>query len=380
LSSELFGPIFVPDDLREAVSGRAWLQAMLDAERALALARGLDGVAEACDASLYDVAALAREGRAAGNPVEPLARALRERSGVAEAHVGATSQDILDTAAMLVSQRARALIVAELDGAASACSALADAHRGTVMAARTLLQQAVPTTFGLKAATWLAGLLHARRLLLGVPLQAQLGGAGGTLALLDDDALAVLRAYAAELGLEEPVVPWHAVRGPVRELVGALDVTAGAGAKIGLDVVLLAQDEVAEVIVPPGGVSSTMPHKRNPVAAVRARACARRAHALAGAFGAEHEHERAAGAWHAEWESLGDLLAATGGAVAAARETLEHLEVYADRMRANLRAETMSEAELRVAATQSRLEPEGYLGAADAFVDRALDAFRRELA
>jgi 3-carboxy-cis,cis-muconate cycloisomerase len=170
------------------------------------------------------------------------------------------------------------------------------------------------------------------------------------------------------------------VRGPVRELVGALDVTAGAGAKIGLDVVLLAQDEVAEVIVPPGGVSSTMPHKRNPVAAVRARACARRAHALAGAFGAEHEHERAAGAWHAEWESLGDLLAATGGAVAAARETLEHLEVDADRMRANLRAETMSEAELRVAATQSRLEPEGYLGAADAFVDRALDAFRRELA
>jgi 3-carboxy-cis,cis-muconate cycloisomerase len=371
-SDELFGPIFVPDELRDAVSGRAWVQAMLDAERALALARGLDGVADACDASLYDLDALAREGRAAGNPVEPLVRALRDRSGVAEAHVGATSQDILDTAAMLVAKRARDLVVQDLDGAARACATLADTHRGTVMAARTLLQQAVPTTFGLKAATWLAGLLHARRLLLGVELRAQLGGAGGTLALLGDRAPDVLSAYCEALDLTEPVVPWHTIRGLVRELAGALDVVAGAAAKIALDVVLLAQGEVGEVRVPAGGVSSTMPHKRNPVDAVRARACALRAHALVATFTGEHEHERAAGAWHAEWEPLGELLALTGGAVAAARAAVEGIEVDRERMRANVRAETTSEAGREV-------EPEQYLGMADVFVDRALARFREEL-
>jgi 3-carboxy-cis,cis-muconate cycloisomerase len=372
LSSELFGPIFVPDELRDALSGRSWVQAMLDAERALAVASGVEGVAENCDASLYDVDALAREGRAPGNPVEPLVRALRERSGVADAHRGATSQDILDTAAMLVSRNARALIVAELDGAARACARLADDHRMTVMAARTLLQQAVPTTFGLKAATWLVGLLHARRTLVAVQLHAQLGGAGGTLALLGDRALEVLRAYARELDLVEPVVPWHTVRGTVRELACALDIAAGAAAKVALDVELLAQDEVGEVRVPAGGVSSTMPHKRNPVAAVLARACARRAHALATTFTGEHEHERAAGAWHAEWESLSDLLAAAGGALAAARELLGGLEVDTARMRANVRPETTSEAGKGVA-------PDDYLGVASAFVDRALGRFREEI-
>jgi 3-carboxy-cis,cis-muconate cycloisomerase len=372
LSSELFAPTFVPDELREAVSGRAWLQALLDAERALAVAAGVEGVAEFCDAALYDVDAIAREGRAAGNPVEPLVRALRERSGVAEAHRGATSQDILDTAAMLVARDARVLIVRELDAAARAAAALADEHRRTVMAARTLLQQAVPTTFGLKAATWLVGLLHARRTVLAVKLHAQLGGAGGTLALLGDRALDVLRVYSQELDLVEPIVPWHTIRGPVRELAGALDVVAGAAAKIALDFALLAQDEVAEVHVPPGGASSTMPHKRNPVEAVRARACARRAHALVAVFTGEHEHERAAGAWHAEWEPLGELLALTGGAVAASRALLEGLEVDAERMRANVRPETTSEAGRKVA-------PEEYLGVADAFVDRALGWFREDI-
>jgi 3-carboxy-cis,cis-muconate cycloisomerase len=371
-SDELFGPIFVPDHVRDAVSARAWVQAMLDAERALAHARGVDGVAQACDAALYDIDALAREGHAVGNPVEPLVRALRERSGVKEAHVGATSQDILDTAAMLVAQRTRELIVGELDAAARACAVLADAHRATVTAARTLMQQAVPTTFGLKAATWLVGLLHARRTLLGVKLHAQLGGAGGTLALLGDDALGMLSAYSRELGLVEPVVPWHAIRGPVAELAGALGVVAGAAGKIGLDVVLLAQDEVGEVRVPAGGGSSTMPHKRNPVDAVRARACALRAHALVATFTGEHEHERAAGAWHAEWQPLGDLLALAGGAVAAARAAVEGLEVDVDRMRRNVREETTSEAGGAVA-------PEQYLGAADALVDRALVSFREDV-
>jgi 3-carboxy-cis,cis-muconate cycloisomerase len=167
------------------------------------------------------------------------------------------------------------------------------------------------------------------------------------------------------------LLPWHASRGPLRELVAALDLVASACGKIALDVVLLAQTEVGEVRVPPGGVSSTMPHKRNPVAAVLAQACARRVRALVGTFTWEHEHERAAGAWHAEWEPLSDTLALTGGAAAHVRETLEGLEVDAAQMRANLRPEAVSEACREIA-------PEAYLGSAEAFVDRALAAYRAE--
>jgi 3-carboxy-cis,cis-muconate cycloisomerase len=367
----LFRAIFVPDDVREAVSGRAWLQAMLDAERALAAASGVEGVAEACDASLYDVEALAREGRAAGNPVEPLVRALRERSGVDEAHRGATSQDILDTAAMLVARDARALILAELDAAARRCAELADRHRTTVMAARTLMQQAVPTTFGLKAAGWLVGLLDARRALARWEPVAQLAGAAGTLSLLGERGLDVLAAYARELDLAEPSLPWHASRGPLHELVAALVGTADACDKVALDVVLLAQTEVAELRVA-DGESSTMPHKRNPVPPILVRACARRVSTLATTFTGEHEHERAAGAWHAEWEALSDALALTGGAAVHLRRTLARIEVDPERMRANLRPETVSEAGRDV-------EPEEYLGSAEAFVVRALVRCREEL-
>ncbi|HSC90813.1 MAG TPA: lyase family protein [Gaiellaceae bacterium] len=370
--SELFGPIFVPDAVRAATSGRAWLQAMLDAELALARASGVDGLAEACDASLYDPAAIAAAGRRVGNPVEPLVRALRERSGVPEAHRGATSQDILDTASMLVARDVRGLVLAELDGAARACARLAEEHRDTPVAGRTLLQQAVPTTFGLKAAVWLDGLLDGRRRLVAWRPTAQLGGAAGTLALFGDRGLDVLRAYAAGLELDEPAVPWHATRGPVRELVAALQAVAASCGKSALDLVLLAQPEVGEALPSEGGGSSTMPHKRNPVAAVLARACARRAHALAAGFDGEHEHERAAGAWHAEWEALSDLLALTGGAAGHVREALEELQVDPGRMRANLRPETTSEA-------GRDLPPEDYLGSAGALVDRALARFRGEV-
>jgi 3-carboxy-cis,cis-muconate cycloisomerase len=371
LSSDLFGPIFVPDELREAVSGRAWLQAMLDAERALAMAIRVDAPAELWDASAYDLDELAREGRLAGNPVEPLVRALRER-GLTQGHRGATSQDILDTAAMLVAREARTLILADLDAAARRCAALAEEHRSAVMAARTLMQQAVPTTFGLKAAGWLVGLLDARGRLAGWRPTAQLGGAGGTLALLEHRGVDVLAAYARELDLAEPTLPWHASRGPVRELVAALAMTAAACGKPALDLVLLAQTEVAEVRVDHGR-SSTMPHKRNPVAPILVQACVRRVRALAATFTWEHEHERAAGAWHAEWEALSDALALTGGAAVHLRRTLEMLEVDTERMRANLRAEATSEAGREV-------EPEQYLGSAGAFVDRALARFRAELA
>jgi 3-carboxy-cis,cis-muconate cycloisomerase len=370
-SDELFAPIFVPEELREAVSGRSWLQAMLDAERALAIASGIEGIEEACDAALYDLAGIAQEGRRAGNPVEPLVRALRERSGVEKAHRGATSQDILDTAAMLVARDARELIITELDGVVSACAALAEEHRATVMAARTLLQQAVPTTFGLKAAGWLVVVLDARRSLLAWQPVAQLGGAAGTLSLLGDRGLDVLRAYAQELKLDEPTLPWHTTRRPVRSLMAALAETASACAKVGFDIVLLAQTEVGEIKVSPGGTSSTMPHKRNPVGAILSRACAQRVHGLAAGFSREHEHERAAGAWHAEWQSLSDALALTGGAAAHVREALDGLEVDPLRMRENVRPETLSEG-------GGEVRPEEYLGCAGVLVDRALARFREE--
>jgi 3-carboxy-cis,cis-muconate cycloisomerase len=377
-----FDALFVPPALREAVSDRAWLAAMLEAERGLAAAEArvgvisqadADAVASACRGEL-DVEQLAEEGRRVGNPVEPLARALR--ADAEHAHRGATSQDILDTASALVARDAGALILGELDGLAAACAELAERHRATVMAARTLLQQAVPTTFGLKAASWLVGVVHVRgRLEAAVRLPAQLGGAGGTLAAFGERGVDVLHAYAEELDLPEPILPWHTRRLPVAELGGALAVAAGFVAKIALDVVLLAQSEVGEVREPADGGSSTMPHKRNPVGSTLARACALRARAAAGVLVAalEQEHERAAGVWHAEWGALSDALSLTGGAAAWMRETLEGLEVDAERMRANVRDETLSEAgRLGIDAAG----PGDYLGAADAFVDRALDFYR----
>jgi 3-carboxy-cis,cis-muconate cycloisomerase len=368
-----FDALFVPDELRAALSDDAWLRAMLAAEQALARARSLslDDAVFAADG--LDIEELVREGRGAGNPVEPLVRRLRERDD--RVHHGATSQDVLDTAAALVSRDATAIVVAELDGVAGGCAALADAHRATVMAGRTLLQQAVPTTFGLKAASWLVGIVHARDRLVRTRLPAQLGGAAGTLAALGDDGLDVLRRYAAELDLPEPVLPWHTRRLPVAELGAALAVAAGFCAKIALDLVLLAQTEVGEVELPQEGASSTMPHKRNPVGPVLTRACAEHVRSATSVLlRLEHEHERAAGAWHAEWRALADALAFAGGAAASLRESVDGLEVDAARMRSNLRAETLSEAERY--APDAR-EPADYLGAADVFVDRALAFYRR---
>jgi 3-carboxy-cis,cis-muconate cycloisomerase len=428
-----FAAIFVPPELREAVSDRAWLEGMLDAERALASAEAAAGlvpkeaataIADACRAELYDPEALAQEARrGVGSPAEPLVRALRETVGGEAAdwvHYGATSQDIVDTAAMLVSRRALMLVLAALDRLAAGCAGLARTHRSTQMVARTLLQQAVPTTFGLKAAGWLVSVLEARRRVAAVRderLAAQLGGAAGTLAALRDDALEVARLYARELDLAEPVLPWHANRQRLADLGAALDAAAGAAAKIGLDVALLAQSEVGEVAESAGGGSSTMPQKRNPVASTLAVACARLTHAHAEVLlgGLAHEHERAVGGWHAEWESLSGALAYGGGAAAAAADAVDRLEVDAERMRANLEAsgglvvaerlsfaltsrlgrreahEVVAEAArapsfrdalladertgLSADELDALLDPAGYLGAAEALVDRALAAY-----
>jgi 3-carboxy-cis,cis-muconate cycloisomerase len=425
-SDELFASLFIPDAPREAVSGRAWVQAMLDTERAYAVAAARAGVipgdaaeriAAACDADRFHVEEIAVEGRRVANPAEPLVRALRKTVGSDDAryvHWGAASQDVVDTAAMLVARRSLDLILDELDAVASECARLADRHRGTIVAARTLLQQAVPTTFGLKAAAWLVGVVEARRSLAAVArdrLAVQLGGAGGTLAALGERGPEVMRFLAEELDLAEPTIPWHAVRGRVAELGGALDVAAGACAKIALDVTLLAQTEVAEVSTGDDGRSSTMPQKRNPASALLALACARHVHAQAGILTVSvvQEHERAAGAWQAEWEALSGALAFAGGAAEGSRATLEGLRVDEERMRRNLSEATLSERaafllagrlglpeaqeavssggslrdvlgeHLSPAEVDSALDPAAYLGSADVFVDRALELYRREL-
>ena len=349
---------------------------MLEAERALLRAKARAGlIAEVPELALeVDAQELAREGRSVGNPAEPLARRLRELSS--DAHTGATSQDIVDTAAMIVARDARELIVAELDGLAGECARLADEHRATVMAGRTLLQQATPVTFGLKAAGWLVGVVQARGVVAQADVPAQLGGAAGTLAALGERALEVHMLYAEEVGLAEPPIPWHAGRVPIAVLGARLGIAAGVCEKIALDVTLLAQTEVAEVRESTSGGSSTMPHKRNPVGAVRARACAIRARAAAAALmgGVAHEHERAAGAWHAEWSALADVLAYSAGAAAAARESLAGLEVDHERMRENIRADDVLSEARNLGIEAER--PEDYLGAADALVDRALAFYR----
>jgi 3-carboxy-cis,cis-muconate cycloisomerase len=420
----MFDRIFVPAPLLDAVSDEAWLQAMLDAERALAAAEAHAGVipaeaaraiADACQAGRFDAAALAEAGRDPGNPVEPLVRALREAVGGEAAdhvHRGATSQDVLDTAAMLVARRALDPIVETLDAVAGECAGLAEAHRSTPIAGRTLLQQAVPTTFGLKAAGWMIGVLEARAALVRIReerLAVQLGGAAGTLAALGDAGPEVTRLLAEELGLREPIAPWHTNRVRIAELGAALAVAAGAAAKIGLDVGLMSQTEVGEVAEAEGGVSSTMPQKRNPVGSALAIACARQVQAQASVLLAAlpQEHERALGGWHSEWPALRNALAFTGGAGEGARRALDGLEVDVERMRENLEragdrvmaekasfvlAERMGrrEARERVAVIAAGggslaeelgldavdLDPSSYLGSAEELVDRALSAYR----
>ncbi|CAA9431319.1 MAG: 3-carboxy-cis,cis-muconate cycloisomerase [uncultured Rubrobacteraceae bacterium] len=443
MSESLFRPIFVPDEIREAVSGRAWLQAMLDAEGALAVAQARAGlipadtaevISECCDADLFDPEEIGREGRAAGNPAAPLVKALTAAvPGDAAGHVhkGATSQDIVDTAAMLVAKRALGLILAELDRLAAACARLAGDHRETSMPGRTLLQQALPMTFGLKAAGWLVAVVEARQQLIGVResgLAAQLGGAAGTLASLGSEGMQVLREFARELDLAEPVVPWHTARLRIAELGSVLALLAGVLNKAALDVVLLTQTEVAEAAERSSGGSSTLPHKQNPIGATLTIACARRVQSLAQTLhtAMAQEHERAVGAWHAEWEALSDALALTGGAAAAMREVMEDLQVHTDSMRANLdatgglllaenittiaadklgrqeahdlvqaaaqrtaaggkpfRDELLDEPGLSEALSgdeiDAALDPAGYLGSAGAFVDRALDFYRKEV-
>ena len=347
--------LFARGAVAAQVSDAAWVQALLDVEAALARAsarvglvppEAAEAISERARSAVVDAAAIGREAVAVGNPVEPLVRALVAQlpeDAARHVHRGATSQDVLDTASMLVARRALAPLVEELAAAADACARLAREHRATPIAARTLLQQALPTTFGLKAAVWLVGLDEARALLDDVrarQLAVQLGGAGGTLSSLGDRGPEVAQALAEELELAEPLLPWHTVRVRPAALAARLGIAAGVLGKIARDVVLLAQTEVAEVAEPSGGGSSALPQKRNPVRAVIALACAQRTPGLVATILAAmpQEHERAAGGWQAEWETLRDLFRLAGTAAVSMRESLDELRIDPARMRANLDA------------------------------------------
>ncbi|HEY9371971.1 lyase family protein [Streptomyces sp.] len=402
----LLSPVRAGVPVEAAVGDPAWLQAMLDAETALVRAQARLGtvpeaaartIGAAARADRLDVRALALAARETANPVVGLVRALtrlvaEEDPEAAEyVHRGSTSQDILDTGAMLVAVRALRLIRADLARAAAALASLARRHRDTPLAGRTLTLHAVPTTFGLKAAGWHRLLLDADTRLGRVQesLPTSLGGAAGTLAGYVEyarlaaeaggegrlagaaasgtepraDAEPVLAAegggdaggfdtetylrrlgaaFAEETGLVEAVLPWHALRTPVADLAGALAFAAGALGKFAVDVQSLARTEVGEVAEPGGaagrGASSAMPHKRNPVLATLIRSAALQVPALSGALTQclVTEDERSAGVWHAEWQLLRECLRLTGGAAHTAVELAEGLEVREERMRANL--------------------------------------------
>ncbi|MFE0355576.1 3-carboxy-cis,cis-muconate cycloisomerase [Streptomyces nigra] len=354
--SGLLAPGWTGSAAARATGDTAFLQALLDAEAALTRAQAALGLAPeeaaravtgAADADRFDARALAEEARAGGNPVIPLVGALTRAVGGEHGpyvHRGATSQDIMDTALMLVAVRALGPVLADLERAQRAFARLAAAHRDTALPGRTLTQHAVPTTFGLKAAGWRALVLDARDRTTAVrdTLPAQLGGAAGTLAVFGAygaaDPIALPAAYARELGLRAPELPWHTLRTPVADLAGCLAFTAGALGKAAVDVLTLSRTEIAEVAEGSGGGSSAMPHKSNPVRSTLIVAAARRAPQLAATLYGSlvAEDERPAGAWHAEWEPLRDLLRLVGGAARDAAELAEGLRVRPDAMRANL--------------------------------------------
>jgi 3-carboxy-cis,cis-muconate cycloisomerase len=457
----LFGGVFASGPV--AADDTAWLQAMLDAEAALARALERAGLVPAGSGAAVTAAAKAADFSAdelgelaalTGNPVPGLARALARRvppTAAAAVHRGATSQAIIDTAAMLLARRVIDGVLADLARAADAAAELAEAHRSTIMIGRTLLQQAVPVTFGLVAAGWLTGVDEARDGLAAVSsrrLAVQFGGAAGTLASLGEDGGSgprVVALLAEELGLALPVLPWHTDRLRIIDLATALARAAAALGKIARDVTLLAQTEVGEVREGAGpqpagpqdsaggprrGGSSAMPHKHNPVAAIAILGCTRQVPGLLATLVAasEQELQRAAGAWHAEWEPLTALLRLTGSAASWAAELLSGLTVDASRMAANLAAtkdlplaehvasllagvlggaqahDLVAEAAQRAVSAglplrdvllsvpkletrlnsagitaeqiESALEPAGYLGASDVFITAALEAHK----
>jgi 3-carboxy-cis,cis-muconate cycloisomerase len=434
-----------------ALDDRAWVRAMLEVEVALAVAQHRVGMAPAAALAPIRAAANAdeldlhrlREGvRETGNPVVSLVAQLTARVAAFDpaaaeyVHRGSTSQDVLDTATMVLCARALDAVAADLDRTSDALAALAAAHRDTVLPARTLTQHAVPTTFGLKVAGWLmlaaAAASRVRTARAGLPVS--LGGAAGTLAGYEQyaalagcrpgTALSLAAEFAAELGLADPLLPWHGLRIPVADVAAALAFVGGALGKMAADVLVLTRTEVREVVEPgtPGrGESSAMAQKKNPVLATLIATAARQLPAQVQVLhqAMAVEDERSSGGWHAEWQPLRDCLRLAAGAAAAAAELAAGLRVRPERMAANARltggalvseritavlapllgrraakrvvaaaaeratasgaglAEALAEAgvPLPEAELVGLLDPAGYTGVAGLLVDRALAAY-----
>ncbi|PPQ33142.1 class-II fumarase/aspartase family protein [Rhodopila globiformis] len=353
--SPILGTLYGSDAMRAVFDETAYFQRMLDVEAALARVQGRMGIipADAADAIIAAAkmenlrpADLAASARNVGYPVVGLVAGLSQAAGVGGGwtHWGATTQDIMDTATVLQVREGLDLVEAALRAVLAALAAQAERHRGTVMAGRTHLQQALPTTFGLKCATWampfIAHLERLRQLRPRVQV-VEFGGAAGTLASLGGQGIAVMRALAAELGLGVPLAPWHVCRDALAETVGFLGLACGSLAKLATDVILLAQTELGEAAEPyvaGRGQSSTMPQKRNPIASEYILAAARAVQGLVpvmqGAMA--QDHERATGPWQAEALALPQAFVLTHGALLHARAVAEGLVVDAARMRANL--------------------------------------------
>ncbi|MDU8420321.1 MULTISPECIES: 3-carboxy-cis,cis-muconate cycloisomerase [Pseudomonas] len=360
-SNQLFDAYFMQPEMREIFSDEGRVQGMLDFEAALARAQARVGlippevVADielSCDARLFDFDALAMAIGSAGNSAIPLVKALGKqiaaRSAEAEryVHMGATSQDVMDSGLILQLRRAIVLLEHDLARLADAMAEQAQRHAGTPLAGRTWLQQATPVTLGMKIAGWLGAVTRHRQRLNEIKprlLCLQFGGASGSLAALGDQAFSVAEALAGELQLALPEQPWHTQRDRLVEFAGLLGLIAGSLGKLGRDVSLLMQTEVGEVFEPsaPGkGGSSTMPHKRNPVGAAVMISTATRAPGLVATMLAAmpQEHERSLGLWHAEWETLPELCCLVSGSLQQALQVIPGLQVDAERMAINLQS------------------------------------------
>jgi len=351
--------LFATEAMREVFADRARIARMLDFEAALARAEAAagvipqaaaDAIARNCTTAGFDIAAISRDARKAGNLAIPLVAALTRKVGASApdakgyVHWGATSQDVIDTGLVLQLRDALALIDADVERLATALALQTRKHATTVLAGRTWLQQALPVTLGAKLAAVLSAVdRHRGRLkaLRRTSLVVQFGGAAGTLASLGQRGIAVSEALAADLALDMPDMPWHTQRDRLCDIAATLGMLTATLGKLARDIALLAQSEVGEAREPalPGrGGSSTMPQKRNPVGASIALEAAVRVPALVSTMltCAVQEHERGLGNWPAEWTTLPEIALLASGALAAMVEVIEGLDVDADRMRANL--------------------------------------------
>jgi 3-carboxy-cis,cis-muconate cycloisomerase len=357
LDSVIFGPLFADAAVSELFEDGAYLRAMVDVEIALARAEAklaiipssaAERIASAARAEKIDLAKIGKGTVAAGFPVIALVQEVRKLVGPEAApyvHWGATTQDIMDTACVLQIRSAIDIFNKRLTELGRCLCELAERHRSTVLSGRTHGQQALPLTFGLKAATWLAPIVrHRERLDALCPrlLTVQFGGAAGTLAALGDEGLTVTTVLAQELDLEEPALPWHTQRDGFVEFAGWLSLLTGSLAKMAQDILLLAQTEVgeaAETAERGRGGSSTMPQKSNPIASELIVAAARMNASLLSSMhhAMIQEHERATHGWQVEWLTLPQMIQLTGGALKQAVFLAQNLQINEAQMRENLR-------------------------------------------